>query len=399
MALSETRRSAFDLLITSAAAGVLRKAVFSKPKSPEEIKTELSPIMIGGKPMLRKVSYMRDGKAIQKNFAADDAAAVSELAESHGQINIFTTLGDAELRTSKSGKENLSGSGKILNALKAGVSDDKKAEIQSNDRQKKHILSGKESFLCELGISDQSGRIHDKKQHKFRQICRFLEYVEDIYQHLPQEGKLLIYDLCCGKSYLSFAIYHYFTEIKHRKVEMTGVDLKADVIEYCSGVASRLGYHDLNFICGDINDFAPGTEPHLVVSLHACDIATDIVLRYAAQHRARVILSTPCCQRELSSKLDCAELEFVAKYPILRRKLCDALTDSLRLSYLRSRGYNVEACELVDPEDTPKNILLRAVRDKSFDPDSTRAQKLRNEFETTVAFLLGGTDKSLTFLN
>lgn len=398
MALSETRNSALELLQSAANAGVLRKAVFSKPTSADEIKTELSPVMIGGETMLRKVSYMRDGKAIQKNYGSDDKEVLSELAENHGQINIMTTVGDAELRTSKSGKENLSGAGKILNALKQGVSADKKAEIQKNDRKKNRILDGNESFLVELGISDRSGRIHDKKQHKFRQICRFLEYVEDIYQHLPHEGTLLIYDLCCGKSYLSFAIYHYFTVIKKRKVEMTGVDLKADVIEYCSDVASRLGYLDLQFICGDINDFAPGTEPHLVVSLHACDVATDIVLRYAAEHRAWVILSTPCCQRELSSKLECEELDFVAKYPILRRKLCDALTDSLRLSYLLSKGYNVEACELVDPEDTPKNILLRAVRNKNFDPDSTRAKKLRENFENTAAFLLGGTDRSLTFL-
>ncbi len=398
MTLSEARKNTLELLFTAAGEGILRKAIFSKAITAGEIKTELSPVMIGGKAMLRKVSYMRDGKAIQKNCAADDKEALTELIASHGQINVLTTLGDAELRTSKSGKENLAGAGKILSALKLGISDDKKAEIQKNDRKKNHILEGNESFLVELGISDRSGRIHDKKQHKFRQICRFLEYVEDIYQHLPHEGTILIYDLCCGKSYLSFAIYHYFTVIKNRKIEMTGVDLKSDVIEYCSGVASRLGYRDLNFICGDINEFAPGTEPHLVVSLHACDVATDIVLRYAAEHRAGVILSTPCCQRELSSKIDCGELDFVSKYPILRRKLCDALTDSLRLSYLLSKGYSVEACELVDPEDTPKNILLRAVRIKNFDPESARAKKLRDDFENTAAFLLGGEGKSLTFL-
>ena len=398
MMLSETRTAALDLLLASVSSGVLRKAVFSKPSSEHEIKTELSPVTIGGKHMLRKITYMRDGKAIQKNYAADDKTALTELTASCGQINILTTVGDAELRTSKSGKENLSGASRILNAIRAGVSDDEKAAVQTNDRKKNRILEGNEAFLVELGISDRSGRIHDKKQHKFRQICRFLEYVEDIYGALPSSGKLLIYDLCCGKSYLSFAIYHYFTEIKKRTVEMTGVDLKADVIEYCSGVASRLGYRDLNFICGDINDFAPGTEPHLVVSLHACDVATDIVLRYAAEHRAGVILSTPCCQRELSSKLDCNELGFVAKYPILRRKLCDALTDSLRLSYLLSKGYNVEACELVDPEDTPKNILLRAVRVKNFDENGARAQKLRQDFENTAAFLLGGADRTLTFL-
>lgn len=395
--MTETRNNAVSLILDTVSAGVLRKAVFSKPAPGEELKTELSSVKIGERLMLRRVTLMKDGKAIQKNISLDDAETVGALALSHSQINILTTLGDAEFKCSKSGKELLSGDRKIKNAILSGVEKDKIVSAGSNDRKKNHILSGNESFLVELGICDKNGRIHDKKQHKFRQICRFLEYVEDIYPNLPREGKLLIYDLCCGKSYLSFAIYHYFTAIKKREVEMTGVDLKADVIEYCSGVASRLGYDGLTFICGDINEFAPGTEPHLVVSLHACDVATDIVLRYAASHRAGVILSTPCCQRELSSKIDCRELEFVSKYPILRRKMCDALTDSLRLSFLASRGYTVEACELVDPDDTPKNILLRAVRIKNFDPENARAQKLREEFENTAAFLLGD-GNTLTFL-
>ena len=395
--MTETRNNAVSLILDAVSAGVLRKAVFSKPASAEELKTELSPVKIGERLMLRRVSLMKDGKAIQKNIAVDDAETLGAIALAYSQINILTTVGDAEFKCSKSGKELLSGDRKIKNAISSGVEKDKIVSAGSNDRKKNHILSGNESFLIELGICDKNGRIHDKKQHKFRQICRFLEYVEDIYPNLPREGKLLIYDLCCGKSYLSFAIYHYFTAIKKREVEMTGVDLKADVIEYCSGVASRLGYDGLSFICGDINEFAPGTEPHLVVSLHACDVATDIVLRYAASHRAGVILSTPCCQRELSSKIDCRELEFVSKYPILRRKMCDALTDSLRLSFLASRGYTVEACELVDPDDTPKNILLRAVRIKNFDPESARAQKLREDFDRTAAFLLGD-GNTLAFL-
>lgn len=395
--MTDTRKNAAYLILEAIGAGVLRKAVFSKPASSEELKTECSPVKIGDKVMLRRISLMKDGKAIQKNIATDDIESLCEIALAHSQINILTTLGDAEFKCSKSGKELLSGDRKIRNAISAGVGKDKIVSAGANDRKKNHLLSGNESFLIELGICDKNGRIHDKKQHKFRQICRFLEYVEDIYPNLPREGKLLIYDLCCGKSYLSFAIYHYFTAIKKREVEMTGVDLKADVIEYCSGVASRLGYDGLAFICGDINEFAPGTEPHLVVSLHACDVATDIVLRYAASHRAGVILSTPCCQHELSSKIDCRELEFVSKYPILRRKMCDALTDSLRLSFLASRGYTVEACELVDPDDTPKNILLRAVRIKNFDPESARAKKLREEFENTAAFLLGD-GNTLSFL-
>ena len=156
MTLSETRIQTLELLLAAVSEGILRKAVFSKPTAEGEIKTELSSVMIGNKAMLRKVSYMRDGKAIQKNLSADEIDVLSELIASHGQINIMTTLGDAEFRTSKSGKENLAGAGKILTALKSGVSEDKKAEIQNNDRKKNHILEGNESFLIELGISDRS---------------------------------------------------------------------------------------------------------------------------------------------------------------------------------------------------------------------------------------------------
>lgn len=392
--MTEIRLSTLKLINEAFEADVLRKAVFSKPAAEQEIKAELSPMLLGSNKVFRCVLYMRDGKAIQKNILPNNES-LAELVESHGQINILTTVGDAELRTSKSGKENLSGDRRILNAVRSGSANINKIDAESNDRKKNHILSGDEKFLVELGIADKSGRIHDKKQHKFRQICRFLEYVEDIYPNLPENGELLIYDLCCGKSYLSFAIYHYFTVIKQRDVAMTGVDLKRDVIEYCTAVANKLSYSGLNFICGDINEFAPGTEPHLVVSLHACDIATDIVLRYAAEHKAGVILSTPCCQRELSAKIDCEDLGFVSKYPILRRKLCDALTDSLRLSFLASKGYKTEACELVDPEDTPKNVLLRAVRRKNFNSESPEAKKLTEEFEATAAFLLGNSGNTL----
>lgn len=392
--MTESRCAALALMIDAFEADVLRKAVLSKPASPDILKTELTPMLLGDKKLFRCVSHMRDGKAIQRNLDPQ-ASALREHIAAYGQINILTTLGDAELRTSGSGKEILLGESRIRTSLMKDIPVERLVSIGSNDRKKNRLLTGNEAFLIELGISDRAGRVHDKKQHKFRQICRFLEYVEDIYPALPKDGKLLIYDLCCGKSYLSFAIYHYFTEIKCRTVEMTGVDLKQDVIDYCTGAAARLGYTSLSFVCGDINDFAPNTEPHLVVSLHACDIATDIVLRYAASHHAKVILSTPCCQRELSAKIGCRELDFVSEYPILRRKLCDALTDSLRLAFLVSRGYRAEACELVDPEDTPKNILLRAVRRDNFDPESPMAKRSEERFKAIAEFLLGESGNTL----
>ena len=146
---------------------------------------------------------------------------------------------------------------------------------------------------------------------------------------------------------------------------MTGVDLKEDVIEYCSSVAIRLGFEGLEFVCGDITKYETDVKPDLVISLHACDTATDIVLEKAAEWGARVILSTPCCHHELNRKLNCPELEFIAKYSMLRQKLCDAATDAMRLALLEAKGYDTDAIELIDPDETPKNIMLRAIKKKN----------------------------------
>ena len=390
----EACAAAVQIVCTAEEKSALRRVTLSKPAHPAVIRTELTPMNLGGVPALRSAAYMKDGKAIQKNIPADDklSESLEQIFGQFMQINIMTTVGDCEYRRSKSGSEVLIGGEKVLKKLTSN-GETPKVEAEGNDREKNRILSGKEPFLAELGISSagENGniRIHDKKQPKFRQICRFLEYVRDIEDKLPCEGVLRICDLCCGKSYLSFAVYHYFAVIRGRKVEMTGVDLKPDVIGYCSSTAEKLGFDGLHFICGNVLEYEPQEAPLLVVSLHACDVATDIVLHLAAKWRARVILSTPCCQHELAGKIKCGELEFVTQYPILRRKLCDALTDSLRLLYLKSEGYAVNACELVDPDDTPKNILLRAVLKPDFDKNGTEAAKMRCEYEKTRSFLIG----------
>jgi len=256
-----------------------------------------------------------------------------------------------------------------------------------NNREKQYILNGNEPFLIKLEISDKNGRVHDKKRAKFRQINRFLELVRDVEDKLPADGILRICDLCCGKSYLSFAVYHYFAIIKGRNVRMTGVDLKPDVIEFCSATAKDLGFDGLEFLCGDVGKYQTDDHVHLVVSLHACDIATDLVLSRALAFEADVILSTPCCHHAMSPALACPELDFIAKHSILRQKLCDAATDALRLKILEAHGYTTTALELIDPEETPKNVLLRAVRKKHPDPASMQAA--RTEAEQIRAFLLG----------
>jgi SAM-dependent methyltransferase len=305
--------------------------------------------------------YALPGDTVRhRNFAEGELeGAVTQLCAIYAQANLITPVGDAELKTSKSGKITLLGEEKLRRALNGGGGFE--ALEEALDTKKNYLLRGNEDFLISLGISDKSGRVHDKRQGKFRQINRFLEHIDDIFDHLPKEGEITVYDLCCGKSYLSFAVYYYLTAVKKRQVSMLGIDLKRDVIAWCQGEAERLGYSGMRFVCDDIKNLPREVNPHLVISLHACDIATDIVLNSAIELGASVILSTPCCHRYLNDKLATPELEFVSRFPHLRNKLCEALTDAIRLARLEEAGYRVAAKELTDPDDTPKNTLLEAV--------------------------------------
>ena len=378
-----------DLIVFAFQHSVLHKIIFSKPSDHTVKRASISPRIIGGRTMMQMETLTIDNKALHRNIdpeAVDCIDVLSELSAIYAQINLVTTAGEAEYRRSKSGNATVIGVDKLRRAIEAGNGATVRAE--GNNKAKNYILNGSEPFLKYLDISDKNGRIHDKKQAKFRQINRFLEQVRDIVSYLPSEGTLRVCDLCCGKSYLSFAIYHYLTVTLGRKVEMTGMDLKADVIEYCNKVARDLHYDGLTFYCGDITAYEIPEKVHLVVSLHACDTATDMVLEKAVAWHADVILSTPCCHHALNRELNCPELAFIAQYSMLRQKLCDAATDALRLKLLEANGYETAALELIDPEDTPKNILLRAVRSKKLDPGHKAAQKAMAEYEAAKAFLI-----------
>ena len=377
-------------------AKALKKEIFSKSKDPEVVRAVATLRRIGNNDVLQIETFRKDNKATHENLPIGSeqlSVRITELAELFGQINLITTVGECEFRRSKSGSTVLLGGGK-LSALKNQTGTVlPTVEVSGNNREKQYILSGKEEFLRFLGISDANGRIHDKKQSKFRQINRFLEEIRDIRGALPKD-EIVVADLCCGKSYLTFAAYYYLSEILGLRVTMFGADLKPDVIAYCEKTARTLGFTGLSFLCTDIRAYTPPRAPHLVISLHACDIATDIVLEKASEWQADVILSTPCCHHELNHTIVCPPLSFVTEHSMLRQKLCDALTDALRLKRLEAEGYRTEALELIDPEETPKNILLRAVRKKGFSRDSEEARALRLEYETAKEFLLG---KKLVF--
>ena len=380
---SEKRDALLELFCRLFQEKLLKKAIFSKPDALDEIKIVITPKIIGKSTALQVETFSKDNKAYHLNIKDDFLKQTEPIFYSHSQINIISAIGDCQYMCSKGGKETLIGVDKINRSLEVQLG--QTISYENNNKSKNYILCGKEDFLKKLGISDENGRVRDKMQAKFRQINKFLEHIKSIESYLPND-KINVYDLCCGKSYLSFAVYYYFKCLKNMCVSMKCVDLKADVIEYCSSVASRLGFDDMEFICANVNDYQMVDEPHLVVSLHACDIATDIVLNKASANSARVILSTPCCHHMLNHSINCESLEFITKHSMLRQKLCDAATDAIRLLRLEIMGYDVSALELIDPEDTPKNIILKAIKKKKTSKDIEQA---KIEYKKICEFLIG----------
>ena len=375
-------------LMLAAQKQLLRKAVFSKPTDSQLQKAVLTTRQNSGRLFLQIEFFHKDNKVTHKNFpmTEDTISQLSAFGKDYAQINLICVEGECEYKCSSAGKEVLLGIDKLQRKLEN--SGEKQVAPISNNREKNYILDGSEPFLRLLDVSDANGRVYDRKQSKFRQINRFLELIRDVEDKLPT-GEIRICDLCCGKSYLSFAVYHYFANVKQYRVSMTGVDLKPDVIDHCNRVAKQLGFDGLEFLCGDICDYVPSKLPSLVISLHACDIATDLVLTKAAEWKADVILSTPCCHHEMNHTIACAPLSFITDYSMLRQKLCDAATDALRLCRLEAQGYTTVALELIDPDETPKNVMLRAVRKKCFDPNSPAAAVAWQRYREAKAFLCG----------
>ncbi len=234
----------------------------------------------------------------------------------------------------------------------------------SHNRKKTYILEATEPipFLVELGVQTKDGKIVDKKYKKFRQINRFLEFIKDVLPELPKDRKITIIDFGCGKSYLTFAMYHYLKVMNQYDVCMIGLDLKKDVIEHCNQLAEKFGYADLTFLQGDISSYEGVDQVDMVVTLHACDTATDFAMDKAVRWGAKVILSVPCCQHEMNKQIENELLQPILKYGIIKERMSALFTDALRANLLEQQGYDVQILEFIDMEHTPKNILIRGVK-------------------------------------
>lgn len=374
-------------LESSIANRTLSKAVFSRPRDKKNLRASVALFEKNGELFVSLDTFTADGKDIRKNYPTAGAElkrtaeALSEIALlGYKQINIICSESTLEALVSDKGKLHITEKKQKTKTL----------PLASHDKVKRYLLSEGEvhPFLVKLGVSAENGRIFDKKQAKFRQINKFLDQIDAIYGELPREGELCVCDLCCGKSYLTFAAYWYFAVYRGRAVKMYGVDLKSDVIKYCSETAQAIGWEGLFFECGDVSRFQPPQSPHLVLSLHACDIATDYVLAGAIRSGAKVVLSTPCCHHELNGQLKgkSGVLDFICKHSMLRQKLADAATDGLRAKMLEIFGYDVTVCELIDPDETPKNLLIRAVK-RHKNRSGSEVRELLSEYEAATGFL------------
>lgn len=233
----------------------------------------------------------------------------------------------------------------------------------SHNRTKRYILpeGTPVGFLIDLGVMTKEGKIVRQKYDKYRQINRFLEFVEDILPQLSKEREQTIIDFGCGKSYLTFAMYYYLKELKDYDIRIIGLDLKEDVIAHCNELKDKYGYGKLSFLVGDIASYTDVDAVDMVVTLHACDTATDYALAKAVQWGAKVILSVPCCQHEANRMMENELLQPVLQYGILKERMAAIMTDAVRANLLTAKGYDTQILEFIDMEHTPKNLLIRAV--------------------------------------
>lgn len=318
-------------------------------------KIKVRPLLCKGQIMFQ-IETFRNHQAFHRN--AEPAEACMLLLEAMGnmrQMQIETTERLYTVLVSKKGKVTIK-----KKALERG-----RKEIDlSHDRKKRYILEEgiPVPFLKDLGVMTEEGKIVRSRFDKFRQINRFLEFIEDILPELDKDRELTILDFGCGKSYLTFAMYYYLHERKGYDVRIIGLDLKKEVIAHCSELGRKYGYEKLTFQEGDIAGYGGAGKVDMVVTLHACDTATDYALAKAVKWDARVILSVPCCQHELNGQIASGVLNPIFKYGLIKERMAALVTDALRAEYLEGAGYEVQILEFIDMEHTPKNILIRGVR-------------------------------------
>ena len=351
-------------LFTDCLNETLIRVILSNPSSKDGVIKICARPMLKNKSLLFQIEEYTKTQVFHKNLTAGDAGSYLT-----GKLSSDASSQTAEFKNAL--VETQSFTANVLVSKKGTITIKKKMNASakqpkislSHNRKKKYILEEgiPVPFLIDLGVMTQNGNIVNAHYDKFRQINRFLEYIEDILPSLPTGRELRILDFGCGKSYLTFAIYYYLKVLKGYPVRITGLDLKEDVIRHCNELAVKYGYDKLEFLCGDIAYYDGCSQVDMVVTLHACDTATDYALAKAVGWGAKVILSVPCCQHELNKQMKNDLLSPVLHYGILKERMAALMTDGLRAQILEANGYRTQILEFIDMAHTPKNLLIRAV--------------------------------------
>ena len=339
----------------------------SGPREKDGIfKIKIRPLLLKGELVFQKTAY-KGTQVFHENLSGEELLEelLHEMQGNFRQLAAESLDGSLTVLVSKKGKVTAKYKENQKNAVKM------RPELYHN-RVKQYIL--KEGilvpFLVDLGIQTREGAIVRAKYDKFKQINRYLEFVEDVLPVLKGEGAIHIIDFGCGKSYLTFALYYYLHELQKLDVMITGLDLKTDVIHNCNRLAQSYGYDRLQFVQGDIKNFTGSDQVDMVVTLHACDTATDYAIEKAVGWGAKVIFTVPCCQHEVNGQIQNKLLHPVLKYGLLKERLSAILTDAIRANLLEEAGYDTQVLEFIEMEHTPKNILIRAVRRQEKREDS-----------------------------
>ena len=360
-------KQALDLFLNES----LERILMSNPTDSGKIsRSRIRPLLMKGR-LVFQAEEQAGKQAFHRNLDRDEAAdyVTGLLDGSFRQAEIASGLGKALILVSRKGKVTVKvkqnpRTARILPAGNPASREPERTVLLSHNRKKHYILEEgiPVPFLVDLGVMTKEGRVVNSRYDKYRQINRFLEFIEDILPNLDQDRESTIIDFGCGKSYLTFAMYYYLKELKGYPVRIIGLDLKEDVIEHCSRLGRQYGYEGLSFCHGDIASFEGVEKVDMVVTLHACDLATDYALEKAVNWGARVILSVPCCQHELNGQMENSLLRPVLQYGLIKERMAALYTDAIRAQVLEYRGYRTQILEFIDMEHTPKNILIRAVR-------------------------------------
>lgn len=354
----------------------LRRIVISNAREKGSIsKLQVRPVLVKEQ-LLYQVTRTEGTKELHENYEKEPLLAylLVQMTEVFRQLQLDAGAVQGTVLVSKKGKITIK-----TKEIK-GQAKEMFTPMLSHNRTKHYILREgiPVPWLVELGVMTREGKIKNSRYDKFRQLNRFLEFIEDVLPRLPKDREVQIIDFGCGKSYLTFAMYYYLKELKHYDIQVTGLDLKTDVIEKCKELAAKCGYDKLRFLQGDIASYEDCESVDMVVTLHACDTATDYALAKAVKWGASVILSVPCCQHELNRQVENETLAPVLEYGILKERFAALLTDGLRAQMLESAGYDTQILEFIDMENTPKNLLIRGVK-KSCRQDKNRQENNKQE--------------------